>query len=181
MYSRELQQAARVLRQGGIVAYATEHCFGLGCNPFNRSAVLRLLHLKGRPPGKGLIVLAADTGQLEPYVETIPAHVLGTWPGPHTWLLPTRPGVPAWITGRHAKIALRVTAHAQAAALCHAAGMAIISTSANRAAEAPARSDREVRRRFGKLVDYVLPGCIGAAPAPTPIRDALSGALVRAG
>jgi L-threonylcarbamoyladenylate synthase len=181
MYTSGLQRAARILKQGGIVAYATEYCFGLGCDPFNRNAVLRLLRLKRRPVKKGLIVLAANTSQLAPYAATISASELATWPGPYTWLLPARPGVPVWITGQHDKIALRVTAHAQAAALCHAAGMAIISTSANRAGEIPARTDREVVRRFGKLIDYILPGHVGDAPAPTPIRDAVTGKLARPG
>jgi L-threonylcarbamoyladenylate synthase len=181
MYTSELQRAARILKQGGIVAYATEYCFGLGCDPFNRNAVLRLLRLKRRPVKKGLIVLAADNEQLAPYLNDIPPQVAASWPGPHTWLFPPRPGIPGWITGRHAKIAVRVTAHAQAAALCHAAGMAIISTSANRAGEVPARTDREVARRFGKLVDYILPGHVGEAPAPTPIRDAVTGKLTRPG
>lgn len=181
MYASELQHAARILKQGGIVAYATEYCFGLGCDPFNRNAVLRLLRLKRRSVKKGLIVLAADAGQLAPYLNDIPAQVAASWPGPHTWLLSRRPGAPAWITGRHEKIAARITAHRQAAALCHAAGMAIVSTSANRSGESPARTDREVARRFGKLVDYILPGHVGAAPAPTPIRDAVTGKLTRTG
>ncbi len=179
MHTRELQQAARILKQGGIVAYATEYCFGLGCDPHNRAAVLRLLRLKQRPVNKGLIVLAAEVTQLAPYVDEIPPHVAATWPGPRTWLLPARTAVPNWITGRHANIAVRITAHPQAAALCRAAGMAIISTSANRAGETPARTDRDVARRFGKLVDYLLPGSVGNASAPTPIRDATSGALIR--
>src|SRR4030065_73773 len=135
MYTSELQRAARILKQGGIVAYATEYCFGLGCDPFNRNAVLRLLRLKRRPAKKGLIVLAADTGQLAPYATTLSASELATWPGPYTWLLPAPPGVPAWITGRHDKIALRVTAHAQAAGPCPAAGKGVCVTSANRAGE----------------------------------------------
>jgi len=181
MYTSELQHAARILKQGGIVAYATEYCFGLGCDPCNRSAVLRLLRIKRRPIKKGLIVLAANTVQLTPYLNDIPTQVAASWPGPHTWLLLPRAGVPGWITGRHKTIAVRVTAHAQAAALCHAAGMAIVSTSANRAGESPMRSDREVLRRFGRLVDYVLPGRVGNARMPTPIRDAGTGTLVRTG
>lgn len=181
MNARGLQQAARILKQGGVVAYATEYCFGLGCDPRNRNAVLRLLRLKRRSVGKGLIVLAAEISQLAPYVADIPPQALVSWPGPHTWLLAAKSGVPGWITGRHDKIAARVTAHGQAAALCHVAGMAIISTSANRTGETPARTDREVARRFGKLVDFILPGSVGDAPAPTPIRDAASGRLVRPG
>ena len=181
MYTSGLQRAARILKQGGIVAYATEYCFGLGCDPFNRNAVLRLLRLKRRPVMKGLIVLAANNEQLTPYLNDIPPQVAASWPGPHTWLLVPRPGIPGWITGRHASIAVRVTAHAQAAALCQAAGMAIISTSANRAGESPARSDREAVRRLGKLVDCVLRGRVGEARMPTPIRDAITDTLVRPG
>jgi L-threonylcarbamoyladenylate synthase len=176
-----LQRAARVLKQGGIVAYATEYCFGLGCDPRNPAAVRRLLRLKRRSPGKGLILIAADIQQLSPYVDSIAPAALETWPGPHTWLLAARAKAPRWVTGKHARIAVRITAHPQAAALCRAADMAIVSTSANRAGQVPARTDREVLRRFGKRIDYILRGHVGEAPAPTPIRDAESGKLVRAG
>ncbi|HEX7045588.1 MAG TPA: Sua5/YciO/YrdC/YwlC family protein [Burkholderiales bacterium] len=174
-----LEHAAHLLRSGGIVAYATEHCFGLGCDPRNEAAVVRLLRLKERPAHKGLIVLAASIEQLAPYVADVPAHVAATWPGPHTWLLEPRPHVPRWITGAHPRIAVRVTAHPQAAALCREAGIAIISTSANRRGEQPARTFRDTVRRFGGAVDYVLPGRVGRLAAPTPIRDALTGAVVR--
>lgn len=194
----ELQQAARILRAGGLVAYPTEYCFGLGCDPFNRDTVLRLLRLKRRPVMKGLILIAADVSQIIPYVENIPEKVRASWPGPHTWLLEPRADVPGWITGKHPRIgrsqhpasrdtraslriAVRVTAHPVAAALCKAAGMAIVSTSANRGGGIPARTDREVVRLFGKEIDFVVTGMVGDAPAPTPIRDAVTGELVRHG
>jgi len=177
----ELIQAARVIQKGGVVAYATEYCFGFGCDPRNRAAVLRLLRIKHRSFNKGLILIAADLDQLAPYVENIPAHVLATWPGPHTWLLEPRDGVPGWITGSHPRLAVRVTAHAQVAALCKNAGMAIVSTSANHAGDKPTRSFRETVRRFKGEVDYVLPGKVGNATAPTSIRDVASGELIRPG
>lgn len=170
-----------MLRRGGIVAYATESCFGLGCDPMNRAAVQRLLRLKQRHVNKGLIVLAATRAQLARYIDTCPPQVARTWPGPRTWLLPARAGVPFWIKGRHTNIAVRVTAHRQAAALCRAAGMAIVSTSANRSGETPTRNYRETQRRLGACVDYVLPGRIGKLKRPTPITDAASGRVVRAG
>jgi L-threonylcarbamoyladenylate synthase len=179
--SGELARAASVIRRGGVIAYATEYCFGLGCDPMNRPAVLRLLRLKRRPAQKGLILIAANIDQLAPYVDDIPPAALATWPGPHTWLLAPRDGVPGWITGEHPRIALRVTAHAQAAALCKTVGMAIVSTSANRANAEPTRSFRDTVRRFKGELDYILPGRVGNAPAPTPIRDAITGELVRAG
>jgi L-threonylcarbamoyladenylate synthase len=114
-------------------------------------------------------------------VDDIPSAVLATWPGPHTWLLEPRDGVPRWITGDHPRIAVRVTAHAQAAALCKTVGMAIVSTSANRGGAEPTRSFRDTVRRFQGEVDYILPGRVGDALAPTPIRDAVTGELIRTG
>ena len=179
MIGGNLEKAVQVIRRGGIVAYATEYCFGLGCDPKNRNAVLRLLRIKRRPVGKGVILIAADPDQLASYVDEIPPPVRDSWPGPYTWLLAPRAGVPKWITGNHPRIALRVSAHKQAAALCRLAGAAIVSTSANRAGERPARSAREVARRLGKEIDYVLSGKVGDLSHPTPIRDAVTGTVVR--
>jgi L-threonylcarbamoyladenylate synthase len=76
---------------------------------------------------------------------------------------------------------VRVTAHAQTAALCRAAGRAIVSTSANRSGRPAARSGVQVRRWFGKEVDFVLGGATGGLAGPTEIRDAISGAVLRSG
>jgi len=142
---------------------------------------MRVLRIKRRSVAKGLILIAADATQLAPYIAEIPKHVSDTWPGPYTWLLTPGITAPAWIRGRHDKIAVRVTAHPQAAALCQAAGIAIVSTSANRGGQKPARRYREVLQRFGHEVDLVLPGRVGDARAPTPIRDAATRQLIRTG
>lgn len=181
MIGSSLEHAAHLIRRGGVIAYATEYCFGLGCDPRNRKAVLRLLHIKRRPVSKGVILLAANSDQLAPYVGEIPAAVRDSWPGPYTWLLTPRAGAPKWITGAHPRIALRVTAHKQAAALCRLVDKAIVSTSANRAGERPARSAREVAHRLGGGIDYILSGRVGNLPQPTPIRDADTGTVVRTG
>ncbi len=181
MSAHGLDHAVTLLRHGGIVAYPTESVYGLGCDPGNRDAVMRLLHIKHRTPAKGLILIAGDIEQLLPWVEEIPPQVRATWPGAHTWLVRPRQGVPFWITGRHARIAVRVSALPSVHALCRAAGMALVSTSANRSGQVPARSYREVLRRFGSEVDYVLPGRVGGRRQPTPITDADSGKLVRPG
>ena len=59
------------LRQGGVIAYATESCFGLGCDPHNFRAVKRLLAIKIRPQKKGLILVASDLKLLTPYLATL--------------------------------------------------------------------------------------------------------------
>lgn len=178
-----LAQAVRVLRGGGVVAYPTEAVWGLGCDPRDEAALARLLALKRRPAHKGLILIAAAIDQLTPYIQPLDAAQLArignSWPGPNTWLVPCRPSVSPLLRGAHATLAVRVTAHPLAAALCRAFGGAIVSTSANRAARPPARSALQVRTRLGAGVDYILPGALGGARQPSTIRDLASGALLR--
>lgn len=177
-----LERASRVLGPGGVVAYPTEAVWGLGCEPMNRHAFARLLELKRRPLHKGVILIAADLRQLQRYLAPLPASALaavqGTWPGPQTWLLPAAPGVPAYLTGGRDTLAVRVTAHPVAAALCRAYGGPIVSTSANVSSRPPARRMLAVRRYFGPQLDFLVPGETGGLSRPTPIRD-LAGKLLR--
>jgi len=173
-----------MLRAGGIIAYPTEAVFGLGCDPLNPVAVLRLLAIKRRPVAKGLILIAADLGQLEPFIEPLDpaaqAKLAATWPGPVTWLAPARLA-PVWLRGDHDTLAVRVTAHPVAAALCRRWGGPLVSTSANIGGRPSARTGLAVRRRLGQWVDQVAPGAVGGAGRPTEIRDLATGRVIRAG
>ncbi|MFI4969053.1 MAG: L-threonylcarbamoyladenylate synthase [Lysobacterales bacterium] len=182
---QNLATAVAALHAGGVVAYPTEAVWGLGCDPHHERAFTRLFALKQRSPSQGVLLIAAAFDQLAPYIDlaaTPPgslARAQASWPGPHTWIFPRAPGVPAWIAGAHAGIALRVTAHAPAAALCRAFGGALVSTSANRHGELPARTADAVRATFGAEIDAILNGTTGGLEQPTPIRDAISGGTLR--
>jgi L-threonylcarbamoyladenylate synthase len=181
----QLRWAVRTLRAGGVVAYPTEAIYGLGCDPFNEDAVLRLLAMKGRAMDKGLILIAANHDQLKPLLRPqggdAMAPVLATWPGPNTWILPADPRVPVWLTGGGDGIAVRVTAHPLAAGLCAMFGGPLVSTSANASGRPPARNALQARRALGSRVDYFLTGPTGGAARPSEIRDARDGRLLRAG
>ena len=183
MSTWHLKQAARVIHAGGIVAYPTEAVFGLGCNPFDAQAVLHLLDLKQRTVDKGVILIAAHMDQLTPFIRPLKKKIQektqATWPGPVTWLLPALPGTPYWLCGNHESIAVRVTDHPVASALCNAAGMALVSTSANISGHPPARSALDVRRIFQTRVDYVLNGATGGRKKPTEIRNAINNRVIR--
>mgnify|MGYP001151955027 CR=1 FL=1 len=146
---------------------------------------MRLLELKQRPIEAGLILIAADFAQLDPFLEPVPSalrrKLSTTWPGPVTWLLPARPDVPVWLRGRHVSLAVRVTAHAGSAALCRCFGGALVSTSANPRGREPARSPLQIRRYFGDSLDYLLPGPLGGRQRPSEIRDARTGRILRTG
>src|SRR5690554_1587960 len=175
------EAAAAVLRAGGIVAHPTEAVWGLACNPASEAATGRLLALKRRDVDKGLILVAASASQLERLVDwsELPQDrreaVLASWPGPHTWIVPATAAVPAWIRGSHAGVAVRVTGHPPAAALCSAFGGAIVSTSANTAGAPPPHALDAFEPEILAGVDAVLEGETGRLARPTAIRDALTG------
>ena len=182
----ELDGAAALLRDGGVLAYPTEAVFGLGCDPHDRVAFEQLFELKQRPSTQGVLLIAADFDQVERYIDfaAVPEAVLqqvrASWPGPNTWIFPRSAAVPDWVAGNHAGIALRVTAHAPAVALCRAFGGALVSTSANPHGQPPARAAQVVADYFGDALDGLLDAPLGGQLSPTVIRDALSGAIIRA-
>jgi L-threonylcarbamoyladenylate synthase len=181
----DLDACIAALRAGGVVAYPTEAVYGLGCDPENRAAFDRLFAIKRRPPTQGVLLIAADFAQVERYIDlaAVPAEAMhrarATWPGPHTWIFPRSAVTSSWLAGAHSGIALRVTAHPLAAELCRAFGGALVSTSANRHGEPPARTADAVRAALGDEIDAVLNGSVGGLERPTPIRDAISGDTVR--
>lgn len=167
---------------GGVISYPTESVYGLGCDPQNYSAFEQLLQLKERPLAKGVILIAASVDQLDPYIDPefeLLDSMLKSWPGPHTWIVPTHPQTPLWIHGEHDSIAVRVTAHPIASSLCRAFNGALVSTSANRAGSPPIRSLARLRHQFANRVDYHLPGELGTLHSPTTITDARSGRNIR--
>ncbi|HQQ63518.1 MAG TPA: Sua5/YciO/YrdC/YwlC family protein [Pseudomonadales bacterium] len=175
--------AIATLRNGGVIAYPTEAVWGLGCDPLDEQAVMRVLALKKRDWRKGVILVAASIEQLAPYLRGLDDEKYATlrksWPGPNTWLVPDNGVAPSWITGGQPTLAVRVSAHPVVAALCHAFDGAIVSTSANIAGDPPARSIRDVIRYFGNDIDVIVPGDVGGADKPTQIRNLMTGEICR--
>ncbi|MGH8146438.1 MAG: L-threonylcarbamoyladenylate synthase [Rhodanobacteraceae bacterium] len=182
----EVEAAAALLRTGGVLAYPTEGVYGLGCDPDNRAAFDKIFALKERPAEQGVLLIAADFMQIEPWISDVSeaalARARAAWPGAHTFIFPRSQRVPEWVAGGHAGVALRVTAHAPSSALCRAFGGPIVSTSANRHGQLPAMSAEDIDAIFGSsaALDGVLDAPLGGLDRPTPITDAVSGAIIRA-
>lgn len=182
-------QTARGLRHylesDGVVAYPTEAIFGLGCNPLSRRAVQRILQIKGRPQRKGLILIADHFARLSRFVAPLSqaqlAAMQASWGNqnkPHTWLVPASKRCPKWISGKHKTIAIRVTSHPVTAKLCKDAGMALVSTSANKAGAKPAKTFKQCQQLFGQQV-RVLTGRTAGAKQASTIQDLTSGKVLR--
>lgn len=178
-------RAANLLHHGGVVAYPTEAVWGLGCDPLDRSAMDEILRLKGRAEKKGVILIAASADQIVPFVGRLTGE---EWqrmlqPGfmPITWVVPASDLAPPWITGGRGTLAVRITRHPVAAALCQGFGGPLVSTSANPQGLPPARHALKVRCYFGRQLADITPGAVGNALRPSEIRDIRSGEILRTG
>ncbi len=179
MPSRRL---AAHLKRGGLIAYPTESCYGLGCDPSNCRAVQRILKLKQRPQRKGLILIASHYHQVARYLKSLTLQeqkkLQDDGAQAITYLMPVKDSAPRWLRGEHDTLAVRLTAHPFAKNLCRSASSALVSTSANRGGQRPVKTYTECRRLFGKKV-WVLPGRVGKRKQPSTIQAWSDGKIVR--
>jgi len=181
----QICRAAELLQQQAVVAYPTESVWGLGCDPQSASAVEKILQLKKRNVDKGLILIADCVERFKPFLVGLDDEYLRRFQAPRakptTWLVPNNGTAPLWISGGRDTLALRITAHPIAAALCTAFGGPLVSTSANPQGLPAAKSALEVENYFGAAIDAQAPGRVGEALNPSEIRYLISGEIVREG
>lgn len=171
---------ARVIHDHGIVAVPTETFYGLAVDPFDAAAIGRLVHLKGRPDGKPLLVLIGDPAQLPALVQHISplARVLmnAFWPGPLTLVFPAHPSIPSPLTAGTGTIGVRWTSCALLQPILQHVGP-LTGTSANRSGAPPVCSARAVQEMFGDAIDLILDG--GPTPGGPPSTVVEAGETVR--
>jgi L-threonylcarbamoyladenylate synthase len=176
-----IARAADVLLRGGVIVYPTEGVYGLGCLPDDLDAVQRVLAMKRRDAGKGLILIAASNEQLEGWVSLPPGKSLPEPDPKHpvTWIVAPGPLVDPLLRGQHTGIAVRLTSNPIARSLCDAVDSPVVSTSANISGQPTARNRFVLRRQFARRVDYVVPGDCGPSSGPSEIRDFSTGKVIR--
>lgn len=162
----DLLTAARIIREGGVVAFPTETYYGLAVDPFNEVALARLFEIKRRPRDKAVLVLVRDKEQLPSLVKQTPAVFLPLldmfWPGPLTLVFPALPSLSKLLTGGTGTIGVRVSSNEVAGRLLSCLDTPVTATSANLSGHDPAASAAQVKAQFGNEVDFILDG------GPTP-------------
>ncbi|MES1965942.1 Sua5/YciO/YrdC/YwlC family protein [Psychrobacter sp. AH5] len=204
LITHSVAKAAQWLNAGKLLAYPTESVWGIGCDPFDKSAVQQLLDIKQRPISKGMIVVTDKVQRIEPLLALLSDEqrqtVLDSWSQYHqkqafTWLLPlgdplelTVP-IPSWITGAHQSVAVRVIAHPLIQQLCACLVSAanpygfLVSTSCNPSEQPPAVSLTQAQAYFvnndlAAQVGYLQGDTLGYI-LPSQIHDALTGTIIR--
>jgi L-threonylcarbamoyladenylate synthase len=158
----EIARAARVLRDGGLVAFPTETVYGLGADASSPRALRRLYAVKGRPADHPVIVHLGSIDQLAQWALDVPERARrlaeACWPGPLTLVLARSSRVPDEATGGRPTVGLRVPDQPVALALLHAFGGGVAAPSANRFGRVSPTSADDVRADLGDDVDLVLDG-----------------------
>jgi L-threonylcarbamoyladenylate synthase len=156
-----IDEAARVLREGGLVAFPTETVYGLGADALDVRAVARVFEAKNRPSFDPLIVHVPDTAALT-RVAVPDARVAGLaarfWPGPLSLVLRRQPAVPDLVTAGLETVAVRVPDHPAAIALLRAAATPVAAPSANPFGYVSPTTAEHVIDQLGDRVDLVLDG-----------------------
>lgn len=180
-----VDEAARCLDDGGVVAYPAEACFGLGCHPDNLAALARIRQLKDRSERQGFILVSDELERLLPWLDwsALTAQqqrqIENSWPGPITWLVPASARSGAALRGEYDSLAVRVTAFSTLRELCAVAAMPLVSTSANRGGEAPLVNADQVAEVFGDELDCILDQPIQGLEKPSQIIDATTQKTIR--
>lgn len=173
---QDLNHVDQVIKSGGIIAYPTESVYGLGCDPFNQSAVLKLLALKNRSVDQGLILIASNINQILPLIQPVHANdlarALKSWPGHFTWIFPKSALVPSWISGAHSSIAIRVSKHPVVKQLCDRLGHSLVSSSANLSKQGDLNSISDIKTVFNDKIQFYINAPTGNEKHASTIRDA---------
>ncbi len=179
-------EAASALQNGEVIAYPTEGVYGLAADAMNESAVRRLLAIKQRASSKGFIVMSASLEKLYSLIEPLNpvevAEILESYRGGfrYTWIVPAKESVPYYLRGDFSTLAIRVTNHPDALALCERMSVGVVSTSANLHQEAPLMSPDAIMEVFGIEIAGVMIGEVGGLSSPTRIVNLKTKAIVRA-
>jgi len=165
-----LEEAARVLRAGELVAFPTETFYGLGAHALDAVAVGRVFQAKGRPADKPLLVLVDSVSMVARVARDVPARARRLmdryWPGPLTLILVAHPDLPVGLTAGSGTIGVRLSGHPVARALVTALGGPITAPSANQHGAPSPRTADEVVAGLGGRIELVLDG--GPTPGGPP-------------
>jgi L-threonylcarbamoyladenylate synthase len=173
--SQSLEQAAALLRQGGLVAFPTDTVYGLGALVWNEASVARIYRAKARPAEKAIPVLLAGVGQLALLgVEATPlllALAERFWPGPLTLVVPCDGRVPAIVTAGTQTVAVRTPDHPAARHLFELTGQPLAVTSANLSGHANPLSADDVMAQLGGRIEAVVDGGVCPGGVPSTVLD----------
>ena len=171
----------RFIRRGGIIAYPTESCFGLGCDPKNKKEINKIIKLKKRSLNKNFILIGSSLKHFDSFTNSFndvtKKKLFSKWPGPHTWVIKANHRCPNWLKS-NSKLALRIPSFSSCQALINSIDMAITSSSLNLSGKIPLRNYRDAYKFLPDKVKLIK-GRIGNNRNPSVIQDFKTKYIIR--
>jgi L-threonylcarbamoyladenylate synthase len=173
--TQAIEQAAAIIRRGGLVAFPTETVYGLGADAMNEQAIRRIFEAKGRPADNPLIVHVSDRRMLDLLAAEVgdqaEALIAAYWPGPLTLVLKRRPEVAPSVSAGLASVAVRMPDNRIALDLIRAARTPIAAPSANRSGRPSPTSAAHVMADLDGRIDMILDGGATAIGIESTVLD----------
>jgi len=170
---KRVANAARIVREGGLLAYPTDTTYGIGADPFQPKAVAELFNETQRSPKKPASLLCADLKMIGQYAvisDRVFKIMKRTLPGPYTLILPAKSTVPKSMHGKRREVGIRVPAHPIVQALIAAIGTPILNLSARNAEGFYLDNAREIEAHWGYRISAIL-DCGPITPEESTVID----------
>lgn len=168
-------RAAKIVSEGGVIAFRTDTFYGLGVDPFNAAAVAKIRELKGREENKPILLLLSDASVADRFIadrsKAFEDVAEKFWPGPLTIVGVAVSNLPPEITAGTGTVGVRVPEDSDVRELVRVCGGALTATSANPSGGEPARSAKEVCDYFGEGIDLIIDGGEVTATQPSTVLD----------
>lgn len=167
-----IDEASKLIHEGGLIVYPTESAYGLGCNALNKDAVKKIFQVKRRPSGTPLPIIVSDINMLETcaFLDKRAKKLIEKfWPGPLTIALRKKPSIPDALNPK--SIAARISSHPVARSLVGRAHVPLTATSANVSGRPPHYSLKQVLNDLNGSVDLIMDAGTLPKKRPSTIID----------
>ena len=167
-------RAAGIISAGGVIAFRTDTFYGLGADPLNAAAVLKIKELKGREENKPILLLISDLDEIDRLIEEPDSYrkiAVQLWPAALTLIGKARPELPTDLTAGTNTIGLRLPDDEEVRALVRVCGGALTATSANPSGKPPAETAADVKNYFPTGIDLIVDGGAALITEPSTVVD----------
>jgi len=167
-------EAAKIVRNGGVIAFRTDTFYGLGSDPLNAAAVRKIKELKGREENKPILLLISDLDQIDRFIEEPESYrkvAAQHWPAALTLIGRARPELPTELTAGTNTVGLRLPDDEGVRAFVRECGGALTATSANPSGSPAAETAAEVENYFPTGIDLIIDGGAALITEPSTVVD----------
>ena len=157
----QIDEAAKLLKEGKVIAFPTETVYGLGVVFDNKEAYESLVSVKKRPPEKPFTMMLADLDEVEKYAELNRVSnklVSAFMPGQFTLITKAKPGLPSWCVSKSGNVGIRIADYDMIRDLIRKTGKPLLVPSANKSGEQPCKNAEEIAKVFGEEIAAAIDG-----------------------